>query len=135
MIKLVEICPRRIEFGEYCLELAGVTVHFLFEERSTTQMFFEARHRGKPLGGQYSAQFHKAHIPSTQDHLHLYVKQNQLAALNRDGTAHDRSHGVQLPNRLVAAIQAEFPDFVIPANGLIESAPQEVQRDYDLIFD
>lgn len=137
MTKLNDVNPihrEPMKFKEYCEVLGGVTVHFYFSEsESLTQLLFEARHRGKPLGGPYSASFHKAHIPAGLDHLHVYVKQNELFAINRDGTAHDRSHGVEIPNRVADAIRDKYPDFTLPANNFIESAPTEIRFDLLLL--
>ncbi|MBV1825552.1 hypothetical protein [Komagataeibacter oboediens] len=65
--------------------------------------------------------YHRAHVPGTQDHLHFYQKGSKLFALNRDGTAHDKNHGVQIPNWAQQGIKTHYPDFTIPLDGLIES--------------
>jgi hypothetical protein len=52
-------------------------VHILFECISG-EVLTEAKHKGLPLGGEYSAQLHKAHSPVGQDHIHVYGKNNQL---------------------------------------------------------
>jgi hypothetical protein len=131
---------KQLELGGYRVVLDGFTVHFVFEVGSMEQtvlkkfhdedVLFEGHHRGTPLGGQYSAALHRAHIQSGQAHLHIFAKRNQLAALNMDGTAHDASHGVRLPNRVVAAIQSKFPQFTIPPDGFIESAEPEIEARY-----
>ena len=87
------------------------------------------------MGGKYSALLHKAHVPGGQDHIHVFARQNQLFAINRDGTAHDRSHGVRIPNRVADAIRAEFPNFNLPLDNLIESAPEPVQKRYLFLVD
>lgn len=129
-----------LQLGEYRVVLGGTVVHFIFEIGSMEQtifkklhdedVLFEARHRGTPLGGQYSAILHRAHIEPGQDHLHILVKRHQLAALNKDGTAHDSSHGIRLPNRVVTAIRAKFPKFTIPPDGYIERAEPEADARY-----
>jgi hypothetical protein len=65
-----------------------------------------------------------------QEHLHIYCRNNQIFALNKDGTAHDKSHGVTIPNKVAKALKTIFPNFNIPDNNLIESAPRTV----DLLF-
>ncbi len=65
--------------------------------------------------------FHKAHVPSTQDHLHFLVKGANIAAVNKDGTAHDRSHGIQLQRWAMDGAKKHYPDFKIPKTGIIES--------------
>ena len=85
----------------------------------------EAQHRGVPLGGKYSAQLHSAHTPPRgQQHLHVYAKNNQLFALNMDGTAHDQSHQTQIPRKVADAIRQQFPTFVVPPSNFIESADE-----------
>lgn len=100
-------------------------VHMLFES-ATDGILAEAKHRGLPLGGQYSAQLHSAHSSVGQQHVHVYAKNNQLFALNKDGSAHDASHKIQIPNKVAKAIQDKFPGFNLPANKLIETAPDSV---------
>lgn len=56
-----------------------------------------------------------------KDHLHFYKKGSELFALNRDGTGHDGSHGVRIPNVVVDYISTEFPDFTLPKGNIIES--------------
>jgi hypothetical protein len=102
-------------------------VHILFECISG-EVLTEAKHRGLPLGGEYSAQLHKAHSPVGQDHIHVYAKNNQLFALNSDGSAHDASHGTHIPKRVAKAIEGKFPQIMLPANLYIESAPMDVSK-------
>jgi hypothetical protein len=116
--------------GEYQVVIQGCTVNFIFDTGSEIAALFEARHKGNPLVGQYSAQLHKPHITGGQEHLHVYARQNQLFAINKDGTAHDRSHRAQIPNRVADAIRADYPDFKLPPDGVIEAAPVEINRRY-----
>ena len=64
---------------------------------------------------------HKAHVPNTQDHLHFRVKGTNIAAINKDGSAHDRSHGVQLQKWALDGMKQHYPGFRRPDDGLIES--------------
>lgn len=100
-------------------------IHVLFES-STDSLITEAKHKGMPLGGQYSAQLHGVHSPVGQQHIHVYAKNNQLFSLNKDGSAHDASHQTQIPNKVAKAIQNNFPGFTLPPNNIIESAPLAV---------
>jgi hypothetical protein len=97
-------------------------VHILFEA-TTENVITEARHKGVPLGGRYSVQLHKAHSPVGQEHIHVYARNNQLFALNKDGSAHDSSHQTRIPNKVANAIQSAFPQFTLPPGNFIESAP------------
>ena len=81
----------------------------------------EAKHVGKPIGGTYSALKHPPHGGQGQYHLHLYCKNNKLFAINLDGTAHDQSHGIQIPEKVAKGIREHFPKFELPDNNLIES--------------
>lgn len=142
MIKLVDLVGPNL--GLFTTELEGVVITFAFDSGSpedqlfrakSKQLLLEAKHRGQPLGGQYSARLDKAHSSTGQDHLHIYAKNNQLFAINKDGTAHDRSHGAQIPNRVAAAIRAEFPDFRLPTSGIIEAALPDVELKYCILLE
>ena len=89
------------------LQVDDLTVHIFCHEFDAVIALDEAEHRGTPLGGE--------------DHLHVYLKNNQLFAINVSGTAHDRSHGVRIPNRVAKGIRKAFPQIVLPPNNLIES--------------
>ena len=56
-----------------------------------------------------------------KDHLHVYQKGNELFAINKDGTAHDNSHKVRIPNKIADLIRANYPDFNLPTDNIIES--------------
>lgn len=90
-------------------------------------MLDDAKHKGIPLGGQYSAKVHQAHSSGGDKHIHVYTRNNQIFALNKSSTAHDQSHGVTIPNKVAKAIRKQFPNFVIPPGNFIESAPLAVQ--------
>ena len=74
----------------------------------------EARHRREPRD--------TPHSDSGQYHLHVYNRNNQLFAINKDGTAHDQSHGCRIPNKVAKVLRIRFPDYRIPSNNFIESA-------------
>jgi hypothetical protein len=79
----------------------------------------ESGHR-YDLGKGRSVVFHRGHTPQNQDHLHFYLKKNHLYALNRDGTAHDASHGMMMHRWAMDTLTTNYPDFIIPKKGLIE---------------
>lgn len=64
---------------------------------------------------------HAAHVEVGQPHIHVYNGPNEIFALNKDGTAHDRSHGVEIPNKVYKALQTRLPYWNLPPNRLIES--------------
>jgi len=72
------------------------------------------------LGKGRSILFHKAHVPDTEDHLHFLVKGRKFAAINKSGTAHDQSHGVQLQRWAINGARQHYSDFKLPPDGLIE---------------
>jgi hypothetical protein len=81
------------------------------------------------LGKGRSLMFHKAHNPPHgQDHIHYCVKGAKMYALNKDGTAHDRSHGVEMARWAVQGTEKHFPDFTIPPKGLIEALMPEPEK-------
>ena len=82
----------------------------------------EARHRGKPLRGPYSVIDHPPRSDSGQKHLHVYCRNNEIFAINKDGTAHDQSHGCRIPNKAADALRSMYPDFCFPRDNFIESA-------------
>jgi outer membrane protein assembly factor BamA len=73
--------------------------------------------------------YHTAHTTPGQNHIAVYYKQNRLFSLNTDGTAHDRSHGIRIPNKVVKGIQQRFPDIQIPPNNIIEAATLEQEAE------
>jgi hypothetical protein len=109
----------------FTFQVEEYIIHILFDS-STTSVLTEAKHKGTPLDGQYSAQLHSAHSSVGQQHIHVYEKNNQLFSLNKDGTAHDASHQTQIPNKVANAIKSKFPDFNLPPNNFIESAPTNI---------
>ena len=80
-----------------------------------------AQGKGEPLGGVYYFQKHAPHVPPGQRHLHLYKTHNEIFAINWDGSAHDQSHGVRIPNQVYRALQTRFPDLDLPAKQIIAS--------------
>ncbi|MHB8252803.1 MAG: hypothetical protein ACYDEV_03710 [Acidiferrobacter sp.] len=100
-------------------------VHILFSA-SEAGPIHEGKSKSFELGGAYSAQLHQAHTSVGQTHIHVYAKNNQLFAMNQDGSAHDRSHGSQIPNKVAQAITQEFPDFTLPPDNFIEGASAEI---------
>ena len=77
------------------------------------------------LGQGRAVMFHRGHVPNSQDHLHFLLKCQKLYALNRDGTAHDASHGRQMHRWAMDAVQTRYPEFKVPPRGLIESMLME----------
>ncbi len=133
-MRLHELQP--LGAARFLADLDGTEIVLIAEIGSPEERVLrEAQLKGEPLTGTYSTQYHSAHIKDGQDHLHVYCKQNQLFAMNRDGSAHDRSHQTQIPNKVADAIRTKFPDFTLPPSNFIESAPPEIESKYaQLLF-
>jgi len=122
-MKLREITDKQQQFGCSSYEIEGSIVHIYYKLNDPIkQVIDEANHRGgTELIKHYSANSHKGHIPGALDHLHIYAGQTQIAAINIDGSGHDGFSGTKLPNKVVKAISAKFPEFNIPDNNILES--------------
>lgn len=116
-------------------EIDEYTIHLYFSDNDTNRILHEAKYRGSPLIGQYSVRKDHPHSVVGQYHLHVFYRSNQLFAINKDGSAHDQSHGVRIPNKVAQAIKDKFVDFQIPRTNIIESAPDEIQWTIFRIFD
>ncbi|MFM6989961.1 MAG: hypothetical protein ACKOWD_01470 [Rhodoferax sp.] len=121
-MRFTEICG----FEWFSFEVDGFAVHILFSQTEQSPLL-EGKSKSFDLGGMYTAKLHPAHTTVGQQHIHVYAQKNQLFAMNQDGSAHDRSHGSQIPNRVAAAIVQKFPDFKLPPGNFIESAPDDIQ--------
>jgi hypothetical protein len=103
------------------LEVDEYRVYYYDDGERLRVRLDEARHRGRPLSGPYTYRKDGPHSPVGQYHLHLYRRSSQVFAINFDGTAHDQSHGVQIPNKVADRLREMFPDLQLPPNNLIEA--------------
>src|SRR5262245_42255980 len=99
------------------LEVDEYRVYVYGRDDEVKKWLEEARHRGVPLIGPYSYRKDPPHSSTGQYHVHVYKRQNELFALNFDGTAHDQSHGRPIPGRVAAALRLALPELMIPASG------------------
>ncbi len=67
--------------------------------------------------------------PGNQKHMHIYVKNNQIFAINADGSAHDGYHNVKIPDEIVPFIKSK--GIVVPPNNIIECF--SVQEEQNLL--
>lgn len=119
-MRFKEFYNKASEWQWFSFHVDDIEVHILFDSKESLCALNEANQKGKPLRGTYSAQVHSPHGYG-QKHLHVYSKQNQLFAINWDGTAHDQSHQTMIPNKVAAAIFQAFPDSKLPKDNFIES--------------
>jgi hypothetical protein len=106
-----EILPKLYEI---VFRIEEYTIHLYFESENDElkQYFSEAKTRGSiSFDSVYSANKHGSHTTKGQDHLHIYAKNNEIAAVNIDGTGHDGHHGFKLPNKVYDGIIKNFPKF------------------------
>lgn len=64
--------------------------------------------------------------PGNQKHMHIYVKRNELFAINADGTAHDGYHNVKIPDAIAPFIQSK--GITLPPNNIIECLSTQRQK-------
>lgn len=96
----------------FSIEEYTIHIYFKSENNELKQYFSEAKTRGRvSFDSTYSATKHNAHTTRGQDHLHLYAHNNEIAAINIDGTGHDGHHGLKLPNKVYDGIITNFPKF------------------------
>ena len=104
-------------------------IQLIVHEDSATQQQLDESKKPISLGKHYTGRIDKAHDPKTgQEHIHVYVKGKELFAMNRDGTAHDRSHKYQIPNVVAKEIKKQFPHFTLPADNFIEWPDEDSAR-------
>ena len=58
--------------------------------------------------------------------MHVYVKRNEIFAINVDGTAHDGYHNVKIPDEIVPFIQSK--GITLPPDNIIECLTTQRQR-------
>ncbi len=66
--------------------------------------------------------------PGNQKHMHVYVKDHQIFAINADGSAHDGYHNVAIPNEIVPFLKSK--GITIPANNIIECIVSPQHQEY-----
>ncbi|TGK23324.1 hypothetical protein EHQ05_19230 [Leptospira yasudae] len=112
------------------LEIDKYLLTIYFNDVKGIKQLSEAKIKGSThLSGTYSASKHSAHTVKGQAHLHVYAKNNEIFAINKDGTAHDASHKIKIPNEVVNAIKKIFPGWTLPANNLIESVNSQLTKE------
>ena len=65
--------------------------------------------------------------PGNQKHMHIYVKDKEIFAINVDGTAHDGYHNVKIPEKIIPFLKDK--GITIPQNNIIECLTTEELHD------
>lgn len=126
------------------IEFENEFLHIYFYESPEKPRYFSSRHeilreaKKQNWGKGYSVRFDKMNFGKydpNKDHLHVYLKGNELFAINRDGSAHDKSHGKRIPNHIANKIRSKYPDFVLPSNNTIESAENQHTEEQEEILE
>lgn len=99
----------------YSFECDGTLVHVLVQ--ASLQ---EAEHRGKPLKGKYSAKVHSPHTATGQRHVHVYMRQRELFALNWDGSTRHGKPGTRIANKVAASLSQQFPELRLPPGNILD---------------
>ena len=105
---------------EEVLKIEDITV-IIFYHADDSIFVNEAKSRGNYLIGNYSYLKHPPHTIPGDYHLHVYDGNNQIFAINKNGTAHDGYHGVRIPNKVYFTLKSKFPNWNFPADKVIES--------------
>jgi hypothetical protein len=95
-------------------------VHVYADSPDGIKALNEAKQKGAKLLGRFTYRLDKAHVPTGEEHIHVFIDQKQVFAMNVSGSAHDRSHGTQLSKSVADAIREKVPGFTIPPNNFIE---------------
>lgn len=131
-MRISEILKTESPYKRFIFEIDEYIINFFIKsDDESATILNEGRQRGSSLGGQYSAAHHTVPEPG-KEHIHVFAKGRAIFALNIDGTAHDNSHGVKIPNKVADAIRTHFQKFILPPNNLIESAPSNIQIKYKM---
>jgi len=102
------------------LEIDDIRVIITYHDASSS-LLNEAKTKGAPLVGTYSAIKHKPHTQPGEYHLHVYDGKDQIFAINHSGSAHDGFHSVRIPNKVYQALSAKYKEWMFPPNQIIES--------------
>lgn len=121
------------KYRRFTFEAGEYFVHILYRE-GKDNLITEAQRNDVTLGGIYSTQLYQAYTFVDQKDLYVYSKSDRLFALNLCSTAHGRSAGISMPNKVARVISKQFPDYKLPENNIIEPAPEPVQVELKLIM-
>lgn len=105
---------------EELIKIEDLTIA-IFYHLDNSAFVNESKSKGNYLIGNYSYLKHPPHTTPGEYHIHVYDGQNQIFAINKNGTAHDGYHGVRIPNKVFKALTQKFNDWTFPSDQIIES--------------
>jgi hypothetical protein len=109
------------ELVDYWLVFEDVVVHLLVpkEEADCVE---DGKSKLIEFGNIYSVVKHKPHTSKNQYHIHVFIKGNEIFALNIDGTTHDHKHGIIIPVKVADVLKKMFPKFTFPKDNFVKMA-------------
>jgi len=111
---------RKKKMKQETIEIEGYIIVIFFHEEES-QLLIEAKSKGEPLIGTYSVTKHQPHTQPGDYHLHVHNGNNQIFAINQNGSAHDGYHGVKIPNKVYKALVIKYNDWTFPPSKIIET--------------
>jgi hypothetical protein len=110
------------EFTYFVLALDNSVVAIWTENGSDdVPRLAEAKYRGTPIGGPYSARLDRSAAPGGEADLHVFMEGTQLFAMYSDGARKHGKPGYRIPNRFAKGIHQHFPNFQLPDDGILET--------------
>lgn len=125
--------PDNENMQHYVIPLGDSTVHLYCRDEELPRSLTEATDESerllkesggnwKSISGPYRYRIDGPHDSTTgHRHIHVYKKNNELFALNWDGTDHDNSRGAEIPKKVYDHLSSKHPDLPLPDNRIIES--------------
>lgn len=88
-------------FNQVQIMMGDTIYHVIFCSDEIDDSVFHSLNEGKKIdiGSGYYCHKHAAHSVVGKKHVELYYKNNKLCAVNYDGTGHDGSSGMRIPNK------------------------------------
>ncbi|MCQ2959631.1 MAG: hypothetical protein MJ198_05510 [Bacteroidales bacterium] len=138
LTEFIKEFPKKIKtFKEYCENSEEISnkdefrIDMLFyeeeQQKSPCNLLLEYEHLKNIPGTIMSARYdHGNTNTKTQDHFHVYLKGNQIYAINRDGSSHDGTYNRKL-NKKEIKFFTQY-GFSIPDNGILECIDIDINR-------
>jgi hypothetical protein len=108
------------------IQVDGYLLIIFFE--NSLELLTEAIRKGRELIKNYTYNIHQRHADPNLKHMHVYERGKKIFAINIDGTAHDKSHKIRIPNKVADAIRKKHPEFQIPKDNFIENLKTSLEE-------